>query len=295
MAGTSSTKTEFLPVSLKAVVPIIPKVDDEKDQLIEDLTKMGCKGLLAAPWSLRSEAMVQEFQHARSNEWDNTIRRDPEHWTADLWADVYGFRKEGRMRAGRTGMWIDGKFKQSINPKDGHAVSDCIDPWEKRVLEFVVPIFYLEKPGRVTKEIGNTIFGALSGEYKVSWGQVIHEVVDKLVSVLSKRKPTPVSPYLFHLFQKFDCLRKDEIEKWKVVKECLEIGFASKDELAEEQDESDRASLSPNIRPQTTPSPGSRMKNTFRSPKGKSPIRDFGCLDVADDPFQRVQDNLYQV
>ena len=58
---------------------------------------------------------------------------------------------------------------------------------------------YPEKPGRVTKEVGNTIFGALSREYKVSWGKVIGEVVDKLVSVLGKWKPTPVSPYLFHL------------------------------------------------------------------------------------------------
>ena len=65
---------------------------------------------------------------------------------------------------------MDGKFKTSINPKDGHVVSDCIDPREKRVLEFVIPIMYPEKLGKVTKKIGNTVFGALSGEYKVSWG-----------------------------------------------------------------------------------------------------------------------------
>ena len=91
-------------------------------QLIEDLTKMGCEGLLAEPWALKSEAMVQEFQHPRSNEWEGTIRRDPNHWTADMWADVYGFRKEGTMRAGRTGTWVDGKFRQDINSKDGYAV-----------------------------------------------------------------------------------------------------------------------------------------------------------------------------
>ena len=49
-------------------------------------------------------------------------------------------------------------------------MSDCVDPKERRVLEFVVPILYPEKSGRVTKEIGNTIFGALAGEYKVKWG-----------------------------------------------------------------------------------------------------------------------------
>ena len=67
MAGTSAAKVEYLPVSLKAVIPVIPASDHESDQLIEDLTKMGCEGLLAAPWSVRSEAMVQEFQHPRSN------------------------------------------------------------------------------------------------------------------------------------------------------------------------------------------------------------------------------------
>ena len=51
------------------------------------------------------------------------------------------------MRAGRTGTWIDGKFRSPINSKDGHSVEDCIDPREqRRVLEFVVPIVYPEKP-----------------------------------------------------------------------------------------------------------------------------------------------------
>ena len=115
------------------------------------------------------------------------------------------------MRAQRTNIWINGKFDSSINPKDGYAMSDCVNPRERRVLEFVVPIMYPEKPGRVTKEIGNTIFGALSGEYKVTWGQILNKVVDKLVSVLGKGKPTPISPYLFHLYSKFECLREEEI------------------------------------------------------------------------------------
>ena len=256
---------------------------------------MGCEGLLAEPWAIKSEEMVQDFQYPHSNEWEGTIRRDPERWTSDMWAETYGFRKEGRMRAGRTGTWIDGKFKTTINPKDGHAVSDCIDPRERRVLEFVIPILYPEKPGRVTKEIGNTIFGALSGEYKVSWMQVIHELMDKLVSMLGKRKPTPVSPYLFHLYYKFECIRKEEVQKMEVARECLEMGFAPEDEPEEEQDESDRASLSPNTRRQSSPSLGMRMKTTIRSPKGKSPVRDLSCLDATDDPFQRVQDDFYHV
>ena len=112
---------------------------------------------------------------------------------------------------GRAEKWVDGKFETTINPKDGHAVSDYIDPRERRVLEFVNLILYPEKPNKVIKEVGNTVFGALSGEYKVSWDQVLHEVVDKLVSVLGKRKPTLISLYLFHLYSKFECLREEKM------------------------------------------------------------------------------------
>ena len=90
------------------------------------------------------------------------------------------------MRVGRTETWVDDKFKTSINLKDGHVISDCIDLREKRVLEFVILILYPEKLNMVTKEVGNTVFDAMSGEYKVSWRQVIHKVVDKLVFVLGK-------------------------------------------------------------------------------------------------------------
>jgi hypothetical protein len=128
MAGTSATKVELLPVSLKSVYLIIPESDQEKTQLIEDLEKMGCEGLILEPWEVRSKAMVQEFQVPRSNESEGTIRRDPEAWTVDKWAEVYNFRKGGRMRVGRTETWIEGKFRSPINAKDGHAVEDCIDP-----------------------------------------------------------------------------------------------------------------------------------------------------------------------
>ena len=76
-AETSAMKVERFPVSLKSVYPVIPRDDEEKPQLVDDLTKMGCEGLILEPWEVKSEAMVQEFQAERSNEWNSTIRRDP--------------------------------------------------------------------------------------------------------------------------------------------------------------------------------------------------------------------------
>ena len=49
MAGTSTVKTEYHLVSLKSITPIIPRKDEEKLQLVEDLAKMGCEGLLLEP------------------------------------------------------------------------------------------------------------------------------------------------------------------------------------------------------------------------------------------------------
>ena len=125
------------------------------------------------------------------------------------------------MRARRTDKWIDGKFNSSINPKDGYAVNDCVDSRKWRVLEFIVPILYLEKPGRVTKEIGKTIFGALAREYKVSWGQIIQEVVEHLVANLEKEKASPIRPYLFFLYCRNECLKREEMKEVEVARECL--------------------------------------------------------------------------
>ena len=87
--------------------------------------------------------------------------------------EVYNFVKEGKGQASRMDKYVDGKFSIQINPKDRHAVIDCVDPRERWVLEFVVPIMYPEKPNWIIVTVANTIFDALSGVKKVSWGLVI--------------------------------------------------------------------------------------------------------------------------
>ena len=169
-ARMHAVKMELPSVGLQTVVPSIPRDPAKKEQLKADLKKMGCKGFLLQPWTLKSREMVQEFLQPHSNEWEGTIQRLPEKRTIDSWADVYDFRKDGRMVAGRTDRWINGKFRSPINSKDRHSVEDCVDPRERRILEFVVPIIYPEKPKQVTKIVGNTILGSLSGEYLVNWG-----------------------------------------------------------------------------------------------------------------------------
>ena len=103
-------------------------------------------------------------------------------WTAKEWQKLYGFAKEGKGMASRMDRFIDGKFLAWVNPKDGFAVADCKEAKAKRVLEFLVPLLYPEKLTKVTITVDNTIFGALSGERPVDWGQVVKDVVQQLFS-----------------------------------------------------------------------------------------------------------------
>ena len=292
MASSSQLKVEQRVVNLRSVPAVVPTNDEEKQLLANDLTTMGCEGLLAQPWAMRSEALVREFWHPQSNEWEGTLRRLPELWTADKWAEVYSFRKAGRLKARRTDTWVDGKFRSPINSKDGHSVEDCIDPRERRVLEFVVPILYPEKPSRVTKEIGNTIFGSLAGEYKVNWGHLIQEVVSHLVSNLEKGKASPISPYLFHLYYRNECLREEEMREVEVARDCLEYGVGP-DAPPDDEDLGSESVGSEEKRKLTS----SRVKHTNPSPRGKSPIRspELSALELDDDPCLRLQGEVDRV
>ena len=93
------------------------------------------------------------------------------------WRKVYRFAKEGEGMASRTDRFIDDKFSARVNPKDGFAIADYKEARARKVLEILVPLLYLEKPTRVTITVGNTIFGALSGERPIDWGQVVKDVV----------------------------------------------------------------------------------------------------------------------
>ena len=66
--------------------------------------------------------------------------------------------------ATRVERYAEGKFANPPHPKDGYALPECMDPKARQMLKFLVPILYPEKPARVTVTVGNTIFGAYTGE-----------------------------------------------------------------------------------------------------------------------------------
>ena len=166
------------------------------------------------------EDLVVELLGEKDNRWHRTMRQAPEKWTMKEWRKVYGFAREGEGMASQTNRFIDGKFSGRVNPKDGYVVVDCKEPRAKRVLEFPVPLLYLEKPTRITSTVGNTIFKALSGERLVDWGVVVKDLVQRLLSGMGRSKATPICPYVFHLYYSHELLLPAEKKEYRI-KEAL--------------------------------------------------------------------------
>ena len=56
--------------------------------------------------------------------------------------------------------YAEDKFANPSHPKDSYFLPKCKDSRARRMLEFVIPIFYPKKPSRVIVMVGNTVFGA---------------------------------------------------------------------------------------------------------------------------------------
>jgi hypothetical protein len=171
---------EQVPIPVKPVTPATPKRDSELKELIEDLSRMGCEGLLAKPWNLRAKTTLREFLFERGNQWLWTMKQEPEKWTPEVWAGVYGFPKgKGEGWANRRDSYYVGKFRMDPDPKFGFHLGNC--PRERRVIEFILPILSPEKPKRLNITMANTLFGAMSGARPVNWGRLIQEYVEKSI------------------------------------------------------------------------------------------------------------------
>ena len=173
-------------ISLKALVPVVPKTPTTRRELEEDLERFGCTDLLNKPWNIKDEGLVRELVEGAPNQFDHTVRDKPEKWTALVWREAYGFKSEGYELASRTDKYIVSQSSKSVNPKDGYTISDCEDFRAKQMLEFLIPILYLEKPTRVTVTVENTVFRALMGDRPVDWGLLIYNVITRMVGLVSK-------------------------------------------------------------------------------------------------------------
>ena len=108
-----------------------------------------------------------------------------------------------------------------VDPKDGFLVRGCRNARHRRLLKFLVPIIHLDKPTWVTITIENTIFGVLDGGSLVDWGLMFRDLAHKLVAKAGKAKPTPMCPFVFHLYHNRDILIEEEDTDYRAAQELI--------------------------------------------------------------------------
>jgi hypothetical protein len=173
--------------------------------------------------------MVRDLMGEVSNEYNGTIRGQPDFWTKEIWGEVYDFRVGGSGTTGRKEDYTPGEFVGKADPKEGFAITDCKDPEARAVLGFLIPIFYPEKPTRVTITWASTILGALRQKREVDWVMLMQELVRKMVKALPKAKSTPISSYLAHLYHHHELLRGDEMVSWGAQVKIRQYGGTESD------------------------------------------------------------------
>jgi hypothetical protein len=171
-----------------------------------------------------------------------------------VWREVYNFTTGGGGLAGRKDEYVKDCFKELPNPKDGYDIKDCTDPRHRRMLAFLAPIVYLDKPNRITVTLGNTIFGALIGGRKVNWARIITNLVIQLASRVGKSRASPICPFLYHMYERKELLNPREERTWKIQEIMMKYGESgssdeagsrsgSEDETEDEEEEEEETQI----------------------------------------------------
>jgi hypothetical protein len=154
----------------------------------------------------------------------NTIRATPTRWREKVWREVYNFNPGGGGLAGRKDEYVKDCFMELPIPKDGYDIEDCTNPQHRRMLAFLAPIVYPDKPNRITVTLGNTIFGALIGGRKVNWAKIITNLIIQLASRIGKSRASPICPFLYHLYERKELLKPEEERTWKIQEGMMKYG-----------------------------------------------------------------------
>jgi hypothetical protein len=123
-----------------------------------------------------------------------------------------------------------------------------------RLLAFLAPIVYPDKPNRITVTLGNTIFGALIGGRKVNWARIITNLVIQLASRVGKTRTSPICPFLYHLYERKELLKPEKERTWKIREGMMKYGESgssdeagsgsrSEDETEDEEEEEEETQV----------------------------------------------------
>ena len=156
-------------------------------------------------------------------------------------------------------------------------MSDCRVDRNRRLLEFLIPIVHPDKPTRVTITIGNTIFGALDSEREVDWGVVFPDMIQRLAKGVGKPKPTPICPFLFHIYEGQGLLIVEEELDYRTAKEMAGYRITPDPDSRPGSDEDEPTPTpAPSLQPGPSRTPTKKRKSTYKAPSGSPPVRSRG-------------------
>ena len=177
-----------------------------------------------------------------------------------MWAETYNFVQEGFSWASRTDKFIQDRFSGRIYKKNEYSIDTCKDRRERQVLAFLIPCLYGAKPEQATITVGNTIFAALVGDKPVKWAQIISDVVQKLLPRVAK-KLTPITPFMYHLYQAREVQAEDDEVDIKVAEDLME--FKEEHGEEEEQGGDDTDTESTEAEPEVEPLPETALAKSL--------------------------------
>ena len=173
---------------VKLIYPDLPEDPGHLRELDNNLKRMDCAGFREVAWKICSEAMVRELKDGAPRQYNNTIRAQAKQWTPELWSKTYGFGQAVNGICTRKENFAADKFSKTPDPKEGYAIADYMNAGARRVLEFLCPILYSEKPGSCTTKMAGTILGSYFTERTLAWGQVVHVIVERMWLGIEKTK-----------------------------------------------------------------------------------------------------------
>ena len=106
---------------------------------------------------------------------------------------------------------------------------------------------------------------------------VFRELAPRLAKGVDKPKPTPICPFLFHLYDSQGLLTEEEDLDYQTAQELAGYRIQDRNSRPESEDEgrADTPVASP-VREELVQIPNRRRKHTYRAPQGSRPVQSRG-------------------
>jgi hypothetical protein len=148
---------------IRPLYPIAPLNTEEREEFGKTLEKIGLKELLDLCWNYCDQDMANEVFGSKPHpDFKGAVRGQPKKIFEKIIGQAFGISTEGEDAFGKGDNQAISYFPaESTSNTNGWQVKQCTNPKLKLVLAYLSPLFYPQKPQRVTVRIANTIAACL--------------------------------------------------------------------------------------------------------------------------------------